>query len=130
MTDCSRLAKALSEKRCRHGKGFRHGDIAGAKSPRLPRYPIAMCETIASAWYPKTIFGHVPAMPCIPVPALLQRGPGWHRTKDQLRRDFADVPLSQPAEVLDALTAFALPAEDFGTEIVSGEAAPPIFPGK
>ena len=49
LTDCGRLAKAFSEKRCRHEKGFRHGEIAGAASPKSASYPFAMCETIASA---------------------------------------------------------------------------------
>ena len=83
-----------------------------------------MCETTASAWYLKTVFGHVPAMQCVPVaedPAIHA-----HRGKQRPTKDFADIPLWEPSEVLSALSTLALPAttadDDDGVDIVGRDA--------
>ena len=89
ITDCGRLARALSDKRCRHPHGFRHGEISGSTSPNTAAYPKAMCETIASALYPRAVLGHIPAMPCIKLP----EHPQEHRQKEFAAVDHADIPL-------------------------------------
>jgi hypothetical protein len=105
VTNCGRLAKALAVKRCQHPSEFRHGEISGSVSPKTASYPMAMCETIASAWYPKAVSGHVPAMGC-----TRACGPHVHREKVYESVDFADMPHFSPAELIVALTATAMPA--------------------
>ena len=101
VTDCGRLARALSERRCRHPPGFKHGEISGSTSPKTAAYPRAMCETIASALYPKTVFGHVPAMTCIRVP----EAPQEHRQREFVAVDHADIPMWCPKGAIVALPA-------------------------
>ena len=117
ITNCGRLAKALAAKRCQHPLGFRHGEISGSVSPKTASYPRAMCETIASAWYPRAVSGHVPAMSC-----MRACGPHAHRERLCETVDFADMPHFSPAELVVALTATAMPAAEAEINAVGEEA--------
>ena len=110
----------------RHEPGFRHGEISGSMSPKTAAYPVAMCEAIASAWYPRAVFGHVPSMPCIP--HSIEGGSHQkekHRERNKSSIDVADIPLWEPSEVLSALVSLAMPvtpAVDPNVEFVGSEA--------
>ena len=71
-----------------------------------------MCETIASAWYPKSVFKHVPAMPCHPLPP---EDSHVHRVKEPRVVDFADIPMWQPTGTMSETIDRWKPAEYIAT---------------
>ena len=130
ITDCERLAKTLSAARCSHLSDFIHSEISGSTSPKTAAYPVAICEDIAAALYPGTVFGHVPAMPCVQIGT----SDNGHWKKDVVPIDFADILLWQPKGLL-----VALPAEVDDTKKVNdgegaivaiGSGAIPELPGE
>ena len=94
VTSCPKLAQELQSHQCKHGNDFKHGIIQGGETARTASYPMPLCETIMSSWYPDKIFEHVPAMICH------ECAPETHREKEFIRRDFADIPMWSPEGIL------------------------------
>ena len=58
--------------RCRHGTGFKHGEIAGGKeAAKTAAYPAPLCRSILSGYFGS--YSNIPAMPCVPCAAAARR---------------------------------------------------------
>ena len=68
----ARMAYSLSELRCQHPSGFKHGVIQGSTTKGTETYPLTLCRTMLSS-----VFGYhnfAPAMVCLPTSESSQTG--------------------------------------------------------
>ena len=62
VTTSSRLAAALEPIKCRHPKGYKHGELTGGSTTKSAIYPLKLCHTMLSSLY--GFMERTPAMFC------------------------------------------------------------------
>ena len=64
MTTSARLAAAFEPLKCKHKKGFKHGELSGGSTVKSAIYPLKLCHTMLSSLY--GFMERTPAMVCHP----------------------------------------------------------------
>ena len=62
VTTSARLAAALEPLKCKHEKGFKHGELSGGSTAKSAIYPLKLCHTMLSSLY--GFMERTPAMMC------------------------------------------------------------------